>query len=113
MLADVEQFLQRYRSALNNGATGYSSGGYPRGKIVSVNERGQEFIMSASTTRLAEQMLGGRLNQERLIRALSNPGGASVTWNDHRRFDSKLSAEDRRAIRRDGEQMLAEVFLGT
>jgi hypothetical protein len=33
-----------------------------------------------------------------------------VVWNDNRRFDSRLSVEDRRAINNDTKRILEEAF---
>jgi hypothetical protein len=69
-------------------------------------ERGREFVMSNSTTRMAESMLGGQLTQQRLLQALSG-GGKSITYHDNRRIDSNLSKNDRRLLADDITNALA------
>lgn len=54
-----------------------------------------EFVMTASTTKMLESSAGGRLDQRTI------QGMTSITYNDHKRFDSSLSARDRQSIRSD------------
>jgi hypothetical protein len=77
---------------------GKASGG-PIGKgLFMGGERGREFVLNNRTTRAAESALGGSLTQGRLLQALANGGGKNISYNDHRRIDSRLSASDRRVI---------------
>ena len=75
-------------------AGGYATkqGLYMRG------EQGREFVMNNSTTKAAESVLGGTLSQQRLMAAL---GGKRITYNDQRRIDASLSANQRRQIAND------------
>jgi len=57
----------------------------------------REFVMSGRTTRAAENMLGGALNQQNLIAALS--GGDKLHIVDNSRYATNISASDRRALR--------------
>ena len=54
-----------------------ADGGYPYGRYTSINERGQEFILSNSTTRAMERMVGGRLTQQNILAS----GGKTLTLN--------------------------------
>lgn len=71
-----------------------------------------EFVLSGDTTKAAEMLIGGRLTQDTLMAALRGNGRSQVTWNDNRRFDSRLSGDDRRAIQNDTMQTLAGVLNG-
>lgn len=68
-----------------------------------------EFVLNARTTRAAEAAAGRRLDQTTLMRMLGS-GGGSVTWNDQRRFDSSLSAGQRREINQDTEELLGSIL---
>ena len=79
---------------------GRAEGGYMPTGLYNVSEGGKrEFALNNSTTKAAEQMIGGQLTQDRLLSALS--GGRRITYNDQRRIDSRLSTSDRRLIRDD------------
>ena len=58
----------------------------------------REFVMSGRTTRAAESVLGGALNQQNLIAALSGAGGG-LHVVDNSRYATTISASDRRAMR--------------
>ncbi|MCJ7435513.1 MAG: hypothetical protein MUO77_18680, partial [Anaerolineales bacterium] len=58
----------------------------------------REFVMSGRTTRAAESVLGGTLNQQNLIAALSGAGGG-LHVVDNSRYATTISASDRRAMR--------------
>jgi hypothetical protein len=81
-----------------------AAGGMTNGVSIA-GERGREFVMSNSTTKAAESMLGGQLTQQRLLQALS--GSKSITYHDNRRIDSALSKNDRRVIANDITNALA------
>jgi hypothetical protein len=68
------------------------------------NAGGREFVMSNSTTRAAENVIGGSLTQDRLLNAL---GAKRISYYDNRRIDSKLSQNDRRIIANDTMSILA------
>jgi hypothetical protein len=82
-----------FRGGQAEGGYAASAGLYMRG------EAGREFVMNNSTTRAAENMIGGRLTQENMLSALS--GGRRITYNDNRRIDTSLTPADRAVIRRD------------
>jgi len=76
--------------------TGKADGGMIGKGLFMGGENGREFVMNNQTTRAAESLLGGQLTQERLISALA--GGKRISYHDSRRFDSSVSAADRRMI---------------
>ena len=84
---------------------GQASGGYAAQKgLYMRGEQGREFIMNNSTTKAAESVIGGTLSQQRLMAAL---GGKRITYNDSRRIDASLSANQRRQIANDTMSILA------
>lgn len=118
MLRDVEIWAQAYRRSLPSGGHAGSGingirdmGGYATKGIYGLAQDGRtEFVLSGDTTRAAEALIGARLTQENMLAAMRQGGGRSVVWNDQRRFDSRLSQADRRAIQSDTMQTLAGVF---
>ncbi len=80
-----------------------ATGGYAGAGVYSLGEKGREFVMSSSTTKAAESAIGGSLSQTAMLRAL-NKGG--VNYTDNRRFDSRITAEDRQAMRRDTQSLI-------
>lgn len=136
MLQDVEQFLANWRAGIQ-GATppatngvvvtgtatggtasplwpGYASGGYASKGIYRLAEQGTEFVMNNRTTKAAERIVGGQLSQENMLQALSMFGAAKqgLSYNDNRRFNSGISARDRRAIRQDTFEVVQKVLSG-
>lgn len=73
-----------------------AEGGMTNGLSIA-GEAGREFIMSNRTTREAENMLGGRLTQERLLNALA--GGRRVNYYDNRRVSGELSPSQMHALK--------------
>lgn len=117
MLADVEAFLAQYRKSLPGGSSGSGSlpirdsGGYASKGIYGLAQNGKtEYVLSGDTTRAAEKLIGGRLTQDGLLSALRSGARSVITWNDQRRFDSRLSGADRRVIQRDTLDTLAGVL---
>lgn len=136
MIAELDAFLLNYRSRMkatytaivsDAGGTTGSTGGktgtrafggyatfgnYRLGDSGSGGKGPDEFVMSGATTQAAERLIGGRLNQANLLMALagSKGSGSSITWNDNRRFDSRLSLADRRAIMEDTKQVIREML---
>jgi len=124
MIADLDAFLAAYRAkhktllttisataGVGTRATGgYATfGTYLLGDKPTGGRGDAEFVLRGRTTRAAETIIGGRLTQEGILRAMLAGGQKNVTLNDHRRFDSRLSVEDRRAILQDTKQMLSEL----
>jgi hypothetical protein len=131
MMMDLDRFLVDYRmkwsalqqillkSGVLTGATGSvgtkAFGGYASFGLYKLGDnptggRGpEEFVMSGDTTRTAESIIGGRLNQQAILKAMLRGNRTSVTLNDHRRFDSRLSVADRRAIANDTMQLLGSL----
>ncbi len=129
MITELEQFLLDYRNkhaaglaAVTTAATSLgtitgsvgtrASGGYaPYGMYIlgdkSAGKGPDEFVMNGETTRAAESIIRGRLTQQGILRAMIQR--ASVTWNDHRKFDSRLSAQDRRMVNEDTLSMLSQL----
>lgn len=86
-----------------------ASGGYlaRQGMFMGAEGNKREFVLSNSTTRAAENVIGGNLTQAGLIQAL---GARRVTYHDSRRFDASVSARDREMIRDETIRVLAGAF---
>ena len=118
MLKDVEAFTKAYRESLpsaddvSSGGGGHKGrfpvrdqGGYAQRGVYALAQDGRrEFVLSGATTKAAEAAIGGALSQSNIMRAMGGQG--TITVYDHRRFDSRLTAEDRRAIQADTIQTL-------
>lgn len=92
-------------------APGRASGGYVGSGLYRMHD--DEFVLNKGTTQALERMAGGSLSQERVLAAIAGggkSGGASITINDQRRFDSSLSLADRRAIRQDTQYLFDQVL---
>jgi hypothetical protein len=70
----------------------------------------RQFVMSGNMTRVAEQMLGGQLNQQAVLSAMSGGSRSSVVWNDQRRFSGEYTKSMRNSQRSDTINLLSEVF---
>ncbi len=117
--SSVVNFIQRIISGItgSSGSKGKSVGshdftGYAYSRVYAMAQDGKrQFVMSGDMTRVAEQMLGGQLNQQAVLSALA--GGSSrtqVVWNDSRKFSGEYTASMRRANRRDTIDILSEVL---
>ncbi len=94
MLDDMRTINEAQRAANYMSIRGKASGGYVGNEIVQTGEKGREFIMTNQSTLALEKMLGGALSQERIVNSVRK----NITVTDNRRFDSRLSADDRRSI---------------
>lgn len=116
MLKDAEAFLTAYRDKLptaggKGGIPVKDTGGYAGKGVYALAQNGQtEFVLAGQTTKAAEQAIGQKLTQENVMAALTrNRGGLTVY--DHRRFDSRLSADDRRSIQMDTMETLRNMVM--
>ena len=73
-----------------------AAGGMTDGLSIA-GEAGREFVMSNSTTRAAEGIIGGGLSQQRLLDALQG-GGRKISYYDARRIDASVSKVQRDQI---------------
>lgn len=119
LASSIVNFIQRIISGItgSSGSKGKSVGshdftGYAYSRVYAMAQDGKrQFVMSGDMTRVAEQMLGGQLNQQAVLSALA--GGSSrtqVVWNDSRKFSGEYTASMRRANRRDTIDILSEVL---
>ncbi|HPO87443.1 MAG TPA: hypothetical protein PLN86_16495 [Candidatus Hydrogenedentes bacterium] len=113
MLKDVDAFLKSWRDKIPAGGSGNvpirDMGGYAERGVYGLAQDGRrEFVLSGPTTRAAEEAIGTSLSQSSIMRALT--GRNAITVYDHRRFDSRLTAEDRRAIQADTYETLRELI---
>ncbi len=68
-----------------------------------------EFVLTAATTHAAEQAAqGAHLNQDIIMGLLS--GGRSVSYADHRQFNTAVSASDRAMIQNDTRSLLLDLL---
>ncbi|HBA90858.1 MAG TPA: hypothetical protein DCZ08_03490 [Anaerolineaceae bacterium] len=108
MLADLRAAMSAAGVAIpTRHGGGYTGDGLYRMK------RG-EFVLRPDVTSAAERLAGKKLNQDNMLALLARGGAGGNNYNyvDNRRFDSRLSSEDRKAIRRDLAVQLGEVFGG-
>jgi methyl-accepting chemotaxis protein len=101
--SQIEQIFSR--TTLMQPPPGLASGGYATSGLYELGEAGREFVMSNSTTRAAERAIGGQLTQSAILSLLGNR--KTLTYNDNRRIDSRLSPSDRRVIADDTLSILA------
>lgn len=114
MSQDLQTWLISMRGQFRSNLPGYyvgsrASGGYVNSGLWQMHNG--EFVMNAATTSLAERLAGQRLNQNTIMAMLTGGRGpVSVTWNDQRRFDGKITAEERRMIQQDNLKMLETAY---
>jgi len=71
--------------------------GYAYSQVYKMADNGQrQFVMSGSMTKLAEQMLGGQLNQQKVLSAMTGNSSRQVTFNG--RFSGEYSKGMKREI---------------
>ena len=107
MLADLQAAINAvYSQAKTALPPARDSGGYMQPGIYRNASGALEFALSPQTTRAAERMAHGRLTQASILQMMLGGGKGAVTYNDHRRIDGRITAEDRRAIQRDTAALL-------
>lgn len=107
--------LADFRAAMNQAGLAVPtrhSGGYTSDGMYML-KRG-EFVLAPETTSAAEKIAGRTLNQDNVLAMLAGNGGAgrTIVYQDNRKFDSRLSSQDRALIRRDTDIRLSEVING-
>lgn len=113
LIAELDRFLLQYNSRAASIAQasaltavrakgGYASyGKYILGDAVGGGRGKIEYVMDGDLTQLAERVLGGQISRDKLAAFFSGGGGGArnnVTYNDARRIDSRISAEDRERL---------------
>lgn len=101
MLRDLDAWLISYRTHLQAGLNSLSTtnptrdmGGYvTKGLYRMAWDGNREFVLSSSTTRAAERLLGGNLSQELIMSAFRGGIGTQANYYDQRRIDSPMSRE--------------------
>lgn len=113
MLKELDAFLLRYQKGMGSLlettasiAGSRQSGGYVTQGLYRLHSG--EYVINPSTTKTLEGLMGQQLTQSGLVQMAHNTR-TQVTWNDQRRFDSRLQPSDRRAIRNDTLQILEKV----
>jgi hypothetical protein len=103
MIATVQAAFDNF----NSGPQGSrETGGYVSQGLWQMHN--DEFVLNRRTARAAETMAGRRLDQQTMLALMGS--GRAVTYNDQRRFDSRLSVADRRAIQQDTAAILEQVI---
>jgi len=105
MLADLKSMMAQAGLSTTGTPPSREFGGYVGAGAYMMHAN--EFVMTAQTTRAAEQLASGKINQASLLRMLS---GGGVVYNDHRKIDGRLLPEDRRAMQRDTQELLKGLF---
>lgn len=86
----------------------YADGGYTgMGGMAVLHPN--EFVLSAGTTKQAEQVAQGTLSQDKIVSLLTSSGGGFI-YNDSRQFARGLSAEEKAQIRRETKAIVMELF---
>lgn len=110
MLSDAQAFLNAYRGSLPGGsglgnvrgkAGSRDSGGYTGRGLYEMHD---EFVLSPSTTRTMERMVGGQLTQANVT------GAGGLVWNDYRTISDNVSAETRALWNQDTMDIIERVF---
>jgi hypothetical protein len=71
----------------------------------------RQYVMGGNATRAAERIIGGQLNQDNLMRALSGIGaGRSGTYIDQRRIDRPVSRDDMALYKQGAVDALEEIL---
>jgi hypothetical protein len=107
----LKEMIKQVTEAMPAGSTTKTNGSRASGGYVNAGMwrmHNNEFVLNAQTTRAAEVAAGRRLDQQAILNTMGR--GGSVTWLDQRRFDSRLSAEDRRQISQDNIDMLSDAL---
>lgn len=109
--ASISSFIQQIISSFTGGGQPvHDYTGYAYKHTYAMAQDGKrQFVMSGSMTRVAEQMLGGQLNQQMVMSALAGGGRNSVVWQDQRRFSGEYTKSMRNAQRADTLEVLGEV----
>lgn len=72
-----------------------------------------EFVLDGSTTEMAERVLGGKLSQQKfatLLAAMNGGSNRSITYNDSRRIDSRISNTERQRLANDALSALEQAL---
>jgi len=89
-----------------------AGGGYAGFGQYTMGEEGTEFVLNNSSTRMAEQAIGGRLTQNNILAAMMS--GRSGGYSDQRTLQfNGMTEADRANIRRDIYAVTKEVFAET
>lgn len=118
--SSVSSFFQRIVSSLSGIRQTAGSGlslpthdytGYAYTRAYAMAQDGKrQFVMSGDMTRIAEQMLGGQLNQQAVLSALAN-GSSSRTLNlNGMSFSGEYTKSMKRAVKNDMLQTLRKVI---
>ena len=117
MLADLQRAMGEAKTAAGSAAPGRLSGGYTWPGLFQMSEDGRrEFVLNGDTTQAAESLARGSLDQRSVLQMMAagaSGGGGSVVYQDQRRFDSRIHAEDRLEIQNDTVQALAAAIKRT
>jgi len=107
-LRELDAFLNAYKtkaSSLTGAVLGNRAlGGYVNDGLYKLHQG--EFVLNPATTRLLESMIGTQLTQGNVAGNVNN--NRSISLTDQRRFDSSLGAAERRAIKKDTEELLLQ-----
>jgi hypothetical protein len=114
MLADLNTAKNQMlagKSLLGSGnLPTHAYGGYTNYGPAMLHDK--EYVLNPQTTSALEQMTGGWLSQDNVMRAVrgsgKNGGSSQVVWNDHRSFSGELTQTMRDTINSDTERLLLE-----
>jgi hypothetical protein len=72
-----------------------------------------EFVLTSGTTAALERAAkSNKLSQANILQLIGGGGGAAVTYNDHRRIDTRISTADRAAMNQDTRELIEAILLG-
>jgi hypothetical protein len=114
MLVDLQKWLQDSRNVINgssaslgtgSGTVGRAGGGYVNNQLVQTH--GVEYVTNPGTTRALEQLIGGKITQQRLLQAVSRGTQNVVNDQSHKYFTGEYSQAMRQEIRRDTSRKIS------
>lgn len=115
--SSISSFFQRIVSSFTGSRTAskppvHDYTGYAYTRTYAMAQDGKrQFVMSGDMTRIAEQMLGGQLNQQAVLSALSNGVGSRRTLEVGAiNFNGEYTKSMRKAVQRDQFETLKKVI---
>jgi len=115
--SSISSFIQRIISGFSGTRTTtkpptHDYTGYAYTRTYAMAQDGKrQFVMSGDMTRIAEQMLGGQLNQQAVLNAMAGSGSSkSIRIDDRRRFSGEYTKSMRRAIQNDTVDLMTKAL---
>lgn len=108
--ASIGNFFSNIIARLTGGAPTHDYTGYAyKGMYAMAQNNQRQFVLSGQATRLAEQMLGGQLNQQAVLASMGG-GRGGVNIYDSSTYAAGVGARERRAMRQERLSEYEEIF---